>query len=118
MKNKIFIFNFVEDILFFSPLLGNISKKSQPPPLNIKFSVPYEDQFVTTDMVNFLQQHVNQQTRVKGQRDSWLDLVFTRDENIISDIEYLEPLGKSDHSVLLVIVNKRVDVGDVWPNTK
>ena len=35
MKNKIFIFNFVEDILFFSPLLGNklfFSKKSQPPP--------------------------------------------------------------------------------------
>ena len=45
MKNKLFIFNFFEDILFFSLLMGNklfFSKKSQPPsPLNIKWSVPY-----------------------------------------------------------------------------
>ena len=44
MKNKLFIFNFTEDILFFSLLYGNellFSKKSQPPPpLNIKWSVP------------------------------------------------------------------------------
>ena len=45
MKNKIFIFNFVEDILFFSPLLRNklfFFKKipAPPPPLNIKWSVP------------------------------------------------------------------------------
>ena len=47
----------------------------------------YEEQFVTTVMENFLQQHVNQPTRVReGQRDSLLDLVLTRDENIISDI--------------------------------
>ena len=79
----------------------------------------YEEQFVTTVMDNFLQQHVNQPTRVReGQRDSLLDLVLTRDENIISDIEYLEPLGKSDHSVLLVKINKQVDLGDVGPNTK
>ena len=42
MKNKLFIFNFAEDILFFSLLYGNelfFSKKSQPP-LNIKWSVP------------------------------------------------------------------------------
>ena len=35
MKNKLFIFNFIEDILFFSLLLGNklfFSKESQPPP--------------------------------------------------------------------------------------
>ena len=68
-------------------------------------------------MDNFLQQHVNQPTR-QGQRDLLLDLVLTRDENNISDIEYLEPLGKSDHSVLLVKINKQVDVGDVGPNTK
>ena len=79
----------------------------------------YEEQFVTTVMDNFLQQHVNQPTRVReGQRDSLLDLVLTRDENIISDIEYLKPLGKSDHSVLLVKINKQVDLGDVGPNTK
>ena len=42
MKNKLFIFNFAEDILFFSLLYGNelfFSKKYQPP-LNNKWSVP------------------------------------------------------------------------------
>ena len=43
--------------------------------------------------------------------DSLLDLVLTRDENLISDIEFLEPLGKSDHSVLLVTINKQVNKG-------
>ena len=38
MKDKRFIFNFAEDILFFSLLYGNelfFSKKSQPPPPRI-----------------------------------------------------------------------------------
>ena len=79
----------------------------------------YEEIFLSRVMDNFLQQHVNQPTRVReGQRDSLLDLVLTRDENITSDIEYLEPLDKSDHSFLLVKVNKQVEVGRVGPNTK
>ena len=38
MKNKLFIFNFVEDILFFSPLVGNklfLKKKTSPPEYQI-----------------------------------------------------------------------------------
>ena len=39
-------------------------------------------------------------TRVRGQNEPHvLDLVLTDDE-IIDDIEYLSPLGKSDHAVL------------------
>ena len=36
MKNKLFIFNLIEDILFFSPLLGDqlffLNKSQRPPP--------------------------------------------------------------------------------------
>ena len=54
---------------------------------------------------NFLFQHVDQPTRARGsQTPHALDLVIT-DEDFISDIEYLSPVGKSDHSVLNFCVN-------------
>ena len=52
------------------------------------------------DLVNdlFIFQHVNFPTRIReGQVPSLLDLVFTNDENFISEITSLPPLGKSDH---------------------
>lgn len=51
--------------------------------------------------INSLEQHVNQPTRQRG-RDvpHILDLVLTPD-TLQTDIQYLSPLGMSDHSVLL-----------------
>ena len=41
------------------------------------------------------------QTRIRhGQEPLILDLVITNEEGMIKDIEYLSPLGKSDHIVI------------------
>jgi len=48
-----------------------------------------------------LHQHVQQPTRVRqGQQPSTLDYIFTNEDNIVQDILYSAPLGKSDHVVL------------------
>ena len=50
----------------------------------------------------FLEQHVMFTTRSRhGQRASGLDLIFTKDENSVTDIQMLSPLGASDHCCLL-----------------
>ena len=47
---------------------------------------------------NFLFQHVKQATRMRDkQQDSILDLILTNEENMIDNMKYLPPLGKSDH---------------------
>ena len=47
---------------------------------------------------NFLFQHVKQATRMRdNQQDSILDLILTNEENMIDNVKYLPPLGKSDH---------------------
>jgi hypothetical protein len=49
----------------------------------------------------FLIPHVNKPTRWRGtDTPHVLDLVFTNEENMVSELEYLSPLGKSDHCVL------------------
>jgi len=59
-------------------------------------------QFIKTMQDNFLSQHIMNPTRVRGQNEPHiLDLVLT-DDQIIDDIEYLSPLGKSDHAVLFL----------------
>ena len=48
-----------------------------------------------------LAQHIEHYTRVRGtDNPSLLDLLFTRNENEVENIEYNSPLGKSDHVVL------------------
>ena len=50
----------------------------------------------------FLVQKVTQTTRSReGNRPSLLDLVLVNDTNLISSIVHNDPLGKSDHNVLL-----------------
>ena len=45
-----------------------------------------------------LTQYVLQPTRVKeGNEPSLLDYVFANDENLIENVQYNVPLGKSDH---------------------
>ncbi|XP_069169369.1 uncharacterized protein [Procambarus clarkii] len=57
--------------------------------------------FVDLILETFLYQHVKQATRMReGDVPSMLDLIFTRKEEEIFDIQYLPPLGKSDHVFL------------------
>ena len=54
----------------------------------------------------YLQQMISKPTRNKhGQRSNILDLIFTNDDSIITNVEHIAPLGKSDHDVLLVPLN-------------
>ena len=53
----------------------------------------------------FLTQHVQSPTRCRGSNEpSILDLVLT-DDDFINEIDYLNPLGKSDHYVLSIRSN-------------
>ena len=56
---------------------------------------------VETLQDSYLFQHVTEPTRLRGtDNPSLLDLVLTNEELMISEIRYLAPIGKSDHSVL------------------
>jgi len=53
----------------------------------------------------FFTQHVQTPTRCRGSNEpSILDLVLT-DDDFINEIDYLSPLGKSDHCVLSIRCN-------------
>jgi len=50
----------------------------------------------------FLYQHVGENTRHRvGQSSSRLDLIFSNEANMVNDLEYMPPLGASDHACLL-----------------
>lgn len=50
---------------------------------------------------NFIHQMVESPTRVRNNKEpSTLDLVLVNDNNNIGSIEYLDPVGASDHCVL------------------
>jgi hypothetical protein len=67
-------------------------------------------EFVSCLRKNFLLQHVDQPTRARGtQTPHTLDLVIT-DQDFIGDIEYLSPVGNSDHSVIVFSVNWQSEV--------
>ena len=65
-----------------------------------------EEKFLRCIQDSFLYQQVNETTRVRtGQRSNLLDLVLTREEGMVRDIEYLPPLGASDHLCLKIDIN-------------
>jgi len=54
--------------------------------------------FFDKTMDLFLIQNITECTRYRqGQRSSKLDYIFTDEENLVENVEYLPPLGKSDH---------------------
>jgi len=62
--------------------------------------------FVDNIRKNSLFQHINQPTRGRiNQTPHILDLIFTNEEQMISEILYLSPLGKSDHNILIFNFN-------------
>ena len=57
--------------------------------------------FFNTTQDLFLFQNVTLPTRVRqGQQPSVLDYIFTDEDNLVNDLQYNTPLGKSDHVVL------------------
>ena len=49
----------------------------------------------------FIIQHVMENTRVRGQHNpSCLDLILSESEESVFHIEYIAPLGSSDHCIL------------------
>jgi hypothetical protein len=62
----------------------------------------HESLFIECLRDNFLFQHVNQFTRCRNdQSKNILDLILSKDENDIVNLEYLPSLGCSDHVTLL-----------------
>ena len=54
----------------------------------------------------YLTQHITENTRARGaDTPHLLDLILSNDENIISNISYEAPLGKSDHSLIIFNIN-------------
>ncbi|XP_061196751.1 uncharacterized protein LOC133205026 [Saccostrea echinata] len=60
-----------------------------------------EQKFIDCLQDNFMFQTVTKPTRWRGTNiPTILDLVITKDENAVEDMEYQSPLGKSDHCVI------------------
>ena len=65
-----------------------------------------EKKFVKAFQDSFLYQHVDQNTRFRrGQKPNLLDLMITNEPDIINNIEYLPPIGASDHLCLKANLN-------------
>ena len=61
----------------------------------------YNHRFIKCIRDSFLFQHVTENTRQRGNdTPSCLDLVFTSEEHMIKGLEYMAPLGRSDHSII------------------
>ena len=62
--------------------------------------------FIDTLRDNFLHQHVNIPTRFRhGQNPTLDDLILSSTEDMIQDITYSDPLGKSDHLCLAFTID-------------
>jgi len=73
-----------------------------------------ESLFMDTINDSYLYQHVTCPTRVKpNQCPNVLDLIFTNEDGMLSDLEVLAPLGKSDHTVLLFNLNCYIEAESV-----
>ena len=80
-------FNFPEINWISNTVIG--SEESEPH----KFFDLIQDEFYV--------QHVEKPTRRRGlQKPSMLDLIFSKDENMVNDIVHSAPLGSSDHDGL------------------
>ncbi|CAL4086760.1 unnamed protein product [Meganyctiphanes norvegica] len=50
---------------------------------------------------NFLYQHVLLPTRYSGPSNSTLDLIFTKEEEDVKNVKVIQPVGSSDHGVVI-----------------
>ena len=57
--------------------------------------------FIQASQDCFLQQHVSRPTRFRhGNNPSILDLIFSNEEGMVQNLQFLPPLGSSDHLIL------------------
>ncbi|XP_071123444.1 uncharacterized protein [Mytilus edulis] len=70
-----------------------------------------ENKFLEALQDNFLYQHTTKPTRWRGaDTPHTLDLLITNEEEMISNLEYMSPLGKGDHCVLSFDFNCYVNI--------
>ena len=68
-----------------------------------KMSTDKDEEFYEAVRDGFFIQHVTRPTRFReNQQSNILDLIFTRDDEDINNIEYCSPIGKSDHVLLKI----------------
>ena len=69
-------------------------------------TTPSEAAFVNSLKDVYMTQHVSEPTRGRdGQQPSILDLIISNDPDIVSNIIYESPLGRSDHACVLFDIN-------------
>ena len=84
-------------------LLGdfNVPKIDWTDKMLVRGAEQIEAQFLDVTNDCFLYQHVREATRFRNEESSILDLIFTKEEEDVRDIKVLQPLGKSDHGVVI-----------------
>ena len=60
-----------------------------------------QNRFFECTKDSYLYQHVIVPTRFRADQESTLDLIFTKEEEDVKNIEVLQPLGKSDHGIVV-----------------
>ncbi len=78
--------------------IRNVSTKDEDHPASL---------FLESTQDGMLNQHIKEPTRWReGQKANTLDLLFTSKDGLVSDIEVLPPIGKSDHGVVLFNIHR------------
>lgn len=78
-----------------------------------------EYKFVDTVQDCFLFQHINKPTRWRGtQTPNILDLILTNEEQMVNNMEYSSPLGKSDHCMLTFNFNCYININILQRNIR
>ena len=62
---------------------------------------PIDKEFFETITDNFMHQHVTVPTRISGSERSTLDLIFTKEEDDIKNVNVIQPVGSSDHGIVM-----------------
>ena len=82
----------------------------------------YNDEELFYDSVQdaYLYQHVQEPTRARGTRiqPSLIDLIFTNEETMVSEIKFHSPLGSSDHCVITFNYLCYTEIKDVSKKSK
>ena len=67
----------------------------------------HEYKFVESIQDNFLHQHTRKPTRWRGTDNPHIvDLIVTNEETMISNLEHVSPLRKSDHCLVFLSIEK------------
>ena len=68
------------------------------------------EKFIESIRESFLLQHVFKPTHIRHQQNpTTIDLVFTSEENMVTSVKHLSPIGKSHHQLLLFNISTHTD---------